>query len=259
MWIHERSHFKSQIKFTHATSARFFLLKIGSKMTSKMFFNIARIGIFDNVKKTKRAHDTVDLTYITPRVMAMSFPATGYESGVFECQCAVILLCMHVECVRLFIRIDAIGAAYRNDIEDVAQLLRDNHAEHFAVWNLTERPYDYAKLDRMVHETGWPDHHAPPLLLLFQIVLSIEAWLEADARNVVCIHCAYAKLVCSQGGTSICATTCAAHCPGCEFTFLLQVSLAKDALAWWWRAFCFNYARRHRCETHCECSLKGGR
>jgi hypothetical protein len=28
---------------------------------------------------TRRAQDEVDLTYITPRTIAMSFPATGYE------------------------------------------------------------------------------------------------------------------------------------------------------------------------------------
>ena len=35
-----------------------------------------------------------------------------------------------------------------NDIDDVAALLRTHHADHFAVWNLTERAYDYSKLDR---------------------------------------------------------------------------------------------------------------
>ncbi len=57
------------------------------------------------------------------------------------------------------------------------------------MWNLTERGYDYSKLDSNVRETGWPDHHAPPLVLLFCILLSIEDWLEADARNVVVLHC----------------------------------------------------------------------
>ncbi len=40
---------------------------------------------------------------------------------------------------------------------------------------------------------GFPDHHAPPLALLCKIVRTMHAWLEADAKNVVVIHCLAGK------------------------------------------------------------------
>lgn len=36
---------------------------------------------------------------------------------------------------------------------------------------------------------GWPDHHPPPLTLLYEIIEDIRQWLEADRLNVAAIHC----------------------------------------------------------------------
>ena len=57
----------------------------------------------------------LDITYITPRVLAMSFPA----STVVE-------------------------KAYRNPIETVAQFLKEKHQNKYKVFNLTGREYDTA-------------------------------------------------------------------------------------------------------------------
>jgi hypothetical protein len=59
---------------------------------------------------------------------------------------------------------DGMESAYRNKIDgnsrkfakftklvkDVAQLLRENHPDHFMVYNLSERPYDYTKFGLQV-------------------------------------------------------------------------------------------------------------
>ncbi|EAL62502.1 hypothetical protein DDB_G0289979 [Dictyostelium discoideum AX4] len=106
----------------------------------------------------------LDLTYITERVIAMSFPADGVES------------------------------AYRNSIYDVSKLLNTSHKDHYLIYNLSERKYDYSLFNGMVLDwCGFPDHHAPPLGLLFKIVMTIYSWLEKDPMNVVVVHCMAGK------------------------------------------------------------------
>lgn len=101
----------------------------------------------------------LDLTYITERVMAMSFPATGIE------------------------------AAWRNDIQDVCQLLRSKHKSHFLVFNLSEREYAYDLLDNQIVCFPFKDHHAPPLHIIFQIINNMDSWLKACDDHVAIVHC----------------------------------------------------------------------
>jgi len=75
----------------------------------------------------------LDLSYITPRVVAMSFPAE-----------------------------DTLEGLYRNRLEDVAAFFRARHASSSLVINLSERPYDNSRFDGAVVELGFPDHHSPP-------------------------------------------------------------------------------------------------
>ncbi|KAF2074525.1 hypothetical protein CYY_004152 [Polysphondylium violaceum] len=116
--------------------------------------------------KTRFENETydLDLTYICERVIAMSFPADGVES------------------------------AYRNSIYDVSQMLNENHKDHYLVFNLSERKYEYGLFNDKVYDwCGFPDHNAPPLGLLFKIVKTIHKWLEADPLNVVIVHCLAGK------------------------------------------------------------------
>lgn len=101
----------------------------------------------------------LDLTYITDRIIAMSFPATGLET------------------------------TYRNDLKDVAKLLKKKHQENYLVFNLSERSYDISKLNNQVLDFGWPDHLAPPLERLLSICKSIDSWLNSDPQHVVVVHC----------------------------------------------------------------------
>jgi len=116
--------------------------------------------------KTRFENETydLDLTYICERVIAMSFPADGVES------------------------------AYRNSIYDVSQMLNENHKDHYLVFNLSERKYEYGLFNDKVYDwCGFPDHNAPPLGLLFKIIKTIHKWLEADPLNVVIVHCLAGK------------------------------------------------------------------
>ena len=105
----------------------------------------------------------LDLTYITERIIAMSFPATGVES------------------------------VYRNCLRDVAKMLMNKHGENYLVFNLSERRYDISKLNNQVLDFGWPDHLAPSLDRLCSICKSISSWLDSDSRHVAVVHCVGGK------------------------------------------------------------------
>eukprot|EP00051_Salpingoeca_urceolata_P022814 m.378656 g.378656 ORF g.378656 m.378656 type:complete len:745 (+) comp20027_c1_seq2:564-2798(+) len=101
----------------------------------------------------------LDLTYITPNIIAMSFPATGLET------------------------------TYRNDVRDVAAFLQTRHKDHYMVYNVSEKNYDASKFNNQVLDFGWPDHLAPTLERLCSVCKSVDGWLKADSRNVAVVHC----------------------------------------------------------------------
>ena len=57
----------------------------------------------------------LDLTYITSRLIAMAFPASGFEK------------------------------AYRNSIDDVSRYFKERHEGKYLILNLSMRNYDYEK------------------------------------------------------------------------------------------------------------------
>lgn len=114
----------------------------------------------------------LDLSYITPRVIAMSFPAT-----------------------------DTLEGLYRNRIEDVAAFFRTRHASSALIINLSERPYDGSRFDGAVLDLGFPDHHSPPLEIAWTLCLTIDAWLSASRDHVVAVHCLAGK---GRTGVIIC-------------------------------------------------------
>jgi tensin len=101
----------------------------------------------------------LDLTYITERIIAMSFPATGMES------------------------------AYRNSLKDVAKMLKTKHQESYMIFNLSERSYDISRFNNQVLDFGWPDHLAPSLERLSTVCRSMKSWLDSDPQHVVVVHC----------------------------------------------------------------------
>lgn len=114
----------------------------------------------------------LDLTYVTPRIIAMAFPGSGFKS------------------------------LYRNEIGDVGDFLRDKHNKHFIVFNLSGTKYDTSKFDGCVLDFDqWPDHYAPPIELLFVLVEKIHTFLSADEKNVIVVNCNAGK---GRTGTLIC-------------------------------------------------------
>src|SRR5690606_11288525 len=83
-----------------------------------------------------------------------------------------------------------LDAVYRNDINEVAEMLTYYHgSNNFMLWNLSSMTYDTSKFGNQVLQYFFPDHHAPPLDLLIQIVASIDNWLHASPEHVAVVHC----------------------------------------------------------------------
>ncbi|XP_035268165.1 tensin-3-like [Anguilla anguilla] len=101
----------------------------------------------------------LDLTYVTERVIAVSFPR-GCSEGT-----------------------------YLHNLQDVTRMLRSKHADNYLVINLSERRYDLTKMNPKTLDMGWPDLHAPPLDKICTICKAMENWLNANAQHVVVIHC----------------------------------------------------------------------
>ena len=112
----------------------------------------------------------LDLTYITPSIIAMGFPSAGVE-GV-----------------------------YRNNMDQVARFFDCYHpAGMFRCYNLCEeRVYDPAQLGGPAHQDcvrhfPFDDHNAPCLALLGLICRDMKEWLDGAEGRVVAVHCKAGK------------------------------------------------------------------
>ena len=113
----------------------------------------------------------LDLSYITPRIIAMAFPGEGFYGLI------------------------------HNDINDVAEFLKERHGESYLVINLSGKKYDYSKFNNNVIEHKLVDHHAPSLESLFDICYEMHKYLISDISNVVAVNCKAGK---GRAGTIIC-------------------------------------------------------
>ncbi|XP_074235817.1 tensin-3 isoform X4 [Saimiri boliviensis] len=101
----------------------------------------------------------LDLTYITERIIAVSFPAGCSEES------------------------------YLHSLQEVTRMLKSKHGDNYLVLNLSEKRYDLTKLNPKIMDVGWPELHAPPLDKMCTICKAQESWLNSDPQHVVVIHC----------------------------------------------------------------------
>ena len=125
-------------------------------------------------KKKKRFQEDgfdLDLTYITPNVIAMGFPSEGME------------------------------ARYRNPMPDVQRFFSKRHPNHYKIYNVcSERHYENSKFQELeegsgitCHQFVWDDHNPPPLKLMEPMVEDMVTFLTTDTKNVVAVHCKAGK------------------------------------------------------------------
>ncbi|XP_051943774.1 tensin-3-like [Hippocampus zosterae] len=101
----------------------------------------------------------LDLTYITERIIAVSFPRGCLEE------------------------------IYAHNLKDVTRMLKSKHADNYLIINLSEKRHDLSRMNPKTLETGWPDMHAPPLDKICTICKAMESWLNANPLHVVVVHC----------------------------------------------------------------------
>ncbi|CAM6088650.1 unnamed protein product [Calypogeia fissa] len=115
----------------------------------------------------------LDLSYITSRLLAMSFPAQNME------------------------------AIIRNPMWQVQRALDSRHGTNYKVYNLCqEAVYDAESFHGRVEVIPFDDNHVPPLHLIRIFCESVQQWLDEDPANVVVIHCRAGK---GRTGLMVCA------------------------------------------------------
>ncbi|XP_050227814.1 phosphatidylinositol 3,4,5-trisphosphate 3-phosphatase and protein-tyrosine-phosphatase PTEN1 [Mercurialis annua] len=115
----------------------------------------------------------LDMSYITDKVLAMSFPA------------------------------ERMRAMYRNPLWQVKSVLDMRHGEHYKVYNLCiEETYDPGHFHGRVELCPFDDNHVPPLEMVKKFCESVYSWLSQDPRNIVVIHCMAGK---GRTGLMVCA------------------------------------------------------
>uniref|UniRef100_A0A8C6R7N6 Phosphatidylinositol 3,4,5-trisphosphate 3-phosphatase TPTE2-like n=1 Tax=Nannospalax galili TaxID=1026970 RepID=A0A8C6R7N6_NANGA len=134
---------------------------------------LTRRLVSGNKRRYKKDGFDLDLTYVTERIIAMSFPSSGKQSF------------------------------YRNPIKEVVRFLDTKHSNHYQVYNLcSERAYNPKHFHHRVRRIMIDDHNVPTLEEMLLFSKEVNEWLAQDPENVVVIHCKGGK---GRTGTMVCA------------------------------------------------------
>ena len=110
-----------------------------------------------NQRYTEEGYN-LDLSYITDRIIAMAYPASGIEK------------------------------LFRNKIDKVVDLLESRHAGHYKVYNLSGREYNVDKFKGFVKNLDWDKHSPPSIFILFEACHNMYDYLQ-DEENIAVVHC----------------------------------------------------------------------
>uniref|UniRef100_A0A060TAK7 phosphatidylinositol-3,4,5-trisphosphate 3-phosphatase n=1 Tax=Blastobotrys adeninivorans TaxID=409370 RepID=A0A060TAK7_BLAAD len=125
---------------------------------------------------TDNGLQSLDLAYITPRIIVSSMPTSEY-----------------------------IRSWYRTPAGELKRFLESRHGSNWKIWNLRAEisgEYDDKVFDYRVERFPFPDHNPPPFALLISAVESLSKFLGSDDRNVAVIHCKAGQ---GRSGTISCA------------------------------------------------------
>ncbi|KAK4341698.1 hypothetical protein RND71_040199 [Anisodus tanguticus] len=115
----------------------------------------------------------LDMTYISDRILAMSFPA------------------------------EHVRAVFRNPLWQVKSVLDMRHAGHYKVYNLCiEQAYDASHFHGRVERYPIDDNHVPPLKMIKDFCEDVYSWLSHDPKNIAVVHCMAGK---GRTGLMVCS------------------------------------------------------
>ncbi|KAH7852394.1 hypothetical protein Vadar_024292 [Vaccinium darrowii] len=115
----------------------------------------------------------LDMSYITDRLLAMSFPA------------------------------ERVRAMYRNPLWQVKSVLEMRHQGHYKVYNLCiEEAYNPSHFHGRVERFPMDDNHVPPLEMIKNFCESVHSWLSSNPKNIAVVHCMAGK---GRTGMMVCA------------------------------------------------------
>uniref|UniRef100_A0A672J060 Auxilin n=1 Tax=Salarias fasciatus TaxID=181472 RepID=A0A672J060_SALFA len=151
------------------------------------FFSNFKDNLKDTIKDTSTkvmsqvatyTKGELDIAYITSRIIVMTYPAESVQIG------------------------------YQNHVEDIRSFLDSRHADHYTVFNLSQRNYRGAKFSNRVSECNWPSRQAPSLHNLFAVCKNMHNWLKQNPKNVCVITCSDGR---APSGVLVCAMFCFCH------------------------------------------------
>ncbi|KAG8585028.1 hypothetical protein GDO81_004871 [Engystomops pustulosus] len=138
----------------------------------KQLEKVTRRMVSENKRRYQKDGFDLDLTYVTDRIIAMSFPSSGKQSF------------------------------YRNPIKEVARFLDSKHKDHYKIYNLcSEKGYDPEIFHYRVERFFIDDHNVPALADMLKFTASVRSWMAEDPKNVIAIHCKGGK---GRTGTMVC-------------------------------------------------------
>ncbi|XP_039042747.1 phosphatidylinositol 3,4,5-trisphosphate 3-phosphatase and protein-tyrosine-phosphatase PTEN1-like [Hibiscus syriacus] len=144
----------------------------------RMFSYLSASSWIRNLVSKKRRRIVVggydlDMSYITDRVLAMSFPA------------------------------ERMRAVYRNPLWQVKSVLEMRHQGHYKVYNLCiEEDYDPSNFHGRVERFPFDDNHVPHFEMMMKLCESVHSWLSKDPKNIAVVHCMAGK---GRTGLMVCA------------------------------------------------------
>ncbi|EAY15723.1 phosphatidylinositol-3,4,5-trisphosphate 3-phosphatase, putative [Trichomonas vaginalis G3] len=117
-----------------------------------------------NKRRLQEGDYDLDLSYVGDSIIAMGYPASGFES------------------------------LYRNDFSVVRRFLNERHGDKYWVYNLcSERSYDKSAFDGRVNCYPFEDHNPPKFDMIRQFCNHAKEFLDKDPLNIVVVHCKAGK------------------------------------------------------------------
>jgi len=126
--------------------------------------NVIRGVVSKKKKRFKMDGFDLDLSYITPAIIAMGFPSQN------------------------------ISGVYRNNMVDVQRFLNEKHPNNYKVYNLCiEREYDAKYFEGRVARFPFYDHNPCAVDKILPFCTDVKEWLGGGDDRVVAIHCKAGK------------------------------------------------------------------